>query len=102
MKTWGLVVLSLVVLGCATGSDRPAPKSVAQPSEKQVEKAVAQYNEGVTQEKEKIICTRESIVGSHFTKRVCRTVAEMEQEREAARRSIDDTYTSQESTVGGQ
>lgn len=39
-------------------------------------------------EDERMVCTRERKVGSNFTKRVCRTVAEMRREREATRDAL--------------
>jgi hypothetical protein len=37
----------------------------------------------------KIICTSEKIIGSHFTKRVCRTAGQIKIEQEATRRLIE-------------
>lgn len=39
-------------------------------------------------EDERMICTRERKMGSNFTQRVCRTVAQLRREREAARDAL--------------
>jgi hypothetical protein len=55
-------------------------------------------------EDERMVCTRERKVGSNFTQRVCRTVAEMRREREAARDGLqrsDQMQRMQPKTPGG-
>ena len=61
---WGL--LALLLTGCASPT-QPTTSSNAQ----------------------HVICKREHITGSYTTRRVCRTVAQIEAEREAARRSME-------------
>lgn len=39
-------------------------------------------------EDERMVCTRERKMGSNFTQRVCRTVAQLRREREAARDAV--------------
>jgi hypothetical protein len=39
--------------------------------------------------KETVICRREPVLGSHFSKRICRTRAQMDAEREGAQRAIE-------------
>ena len=57
-----VVILSLCLLGCATSGDSPqvkaAEKPIAEkPTDAQVEQAVAQYNESVSDKKDKVVCT---------------------------------------------
>jgi hypothetical protein len=44
-----------------------------------VQEAIAERNDVVLQPN--VICTRESVVGSHFKRKVCRTAAQIEQDR---------------------
>ncbi len=60
---WGL--LALLVAGCAS-SGQPTTSSNPQ----------------------QVVCKREATTGSHTTKRVCRTVAQIEAERESARKAM--------------
>lgn len=55
-------------------------------------------------EDERMVCTRERKVGSNFTQRVCRTVAQLRREREAARDALqrgDQQQRMQPKTPGG-
>ena len=45
---------------------------------------VAVYNESMTEDRDKLVCRREHVVGSHFKQTVCKTQAELELERRAA------------------
>ena len=97
MAKVSIVILSLCLLGCTTSGDsarvKAAEKPIAEePTDAQVEQAVAQYNESVPDKKDKVICTRETVVGTHFRRRVCRTVHQMEEDRAAARTLRDDQY----------
>lgn len=60
---WGL--LALLVFGCASTT---APATSSNPQQ--------------------VICKREATTGSYTTKRVCRTVAQIEAERESARKAM--------------
>ena len=75
VAVWGL--LTLLVSGCASSSQ---PTTSANPQQ--------------------VICKRESTTGSYTTKRVCRTVAQINEEREAARRTLE--QRSGVNTGGGQ
>lgn len=52
------------------------------------EERVALYNESMSQKKNKVVCRREKPLGSHMTKTVCRTQAEIEIDREMAKESL--------------
>ena len=60
---WGL--LALLIAGCASSSQ---PTTSSNPQQ--------------------VICKREATTGSYTTKRVCRTVAQIEAERESARKAM--------------
>ena len=89
MPRIGLVILSLFLVGCATSGDGPSVRSPQEPTDPQVAEAVKD-NQTVADAKDKVICTRETAVGTHFSRRVCRTVRKIEEDREAARRSLED------------
>lgn len=38
---------------------------------------------------ERVVCTRETITGSHFKRKVCRTESQMQRDRVNARREMD-------------
>ena len=95
-----LVVLSLCLLGCATTSDSvsvgdgqqvsDSPQVTSgEPTTAQVDAAVAQHNAAVTDEKDKVICTREVVLGTHFRRRVCRTVRAIEEDRRQTREELE-------------
>jgi hypothetical protein len=90
MARTALVLLSLCIVGCASSGDRPSARSPEKYSDTQVAEAVKEHNEAVEDEKDKVICTRESVVGSHFSRRVCRSLRQLEEEREYARRMLED------------
>lgn len=90
MPRIGLVILSLFLAGCATSGDSPSVRSPQEPTDTQVAEAVKDHNETVADAKEKVICTRESVLGTHFSRRICRTVRQIEEDRETARRTLDD------------
>lgn len=55
------------------------------------EQKIALYNESMSQEKSKVVCRREKPIGSHMTKTVCRTRAEIEQDQENSQESLRNT-----------
>lgn len=66
-----------------------APVSAADQDEAQLEKAVEAHNAGVTDESQQLVCRKEAVTGSRIKKTVCRTVATMEAEQEAAKRYVN-------------
>ena len=81
----GSIVSLLVplVMGCVQAT----PPVGARDLDEDLQSAAEQHNQTAS-EREKLICRRERPTGSHISRRVCRTVAEMEAAREAARRSV--------------
>lgn len=43
-----------------------------------------------TRERDDLVCKRERVIGSHIRKRTCRTRAQIEAEREATQKAIED------------
>lgn len=76
-----LIFLVLALGGCATTD---APRSAAAApgeGENPVELAEDDPN--------RIVCRREHVVGSNFKRRICRTVREIEEERLASQKTLD-------------
>ncbi len=95
-----LVALAAVAItGCASGTgNSPSPAKTAQaaPTFTEEEKAqlsneekVAIYN-SQEEEKNQIICRRTQITGSHRKRTVCRTIAQIKQEQDDAKRTMQD------------
>ena len=106
-----LVALAgVLIMGCASGAgDVPAtvettqaPPEFSQEEKDQMttEEKVAIYN---TQEEEKnqIICRRTQITGSHRKRTVCRTIAQIEEDQENAKRSLQDIQIGGAASPGG-
>jgi predicted kinase len=92
-----LVFLALVMLaGCSSLPTSQTTKDLdVAPQYTQEEKdamteeeKVAAYNESMSQDKNKLVCRREVVVGSHFKQTVCRTRAEIEAQRRAAQEAL--------------
>jgi len=56
------------------------------------EEKVAAYNESMSKDLDKVVCRREEVVGSHFKKTVCKTRAEIENERRAAQDAMQQSF----------
>jgi hypothetical protein len=106
MKTqYFLVVLATAaIMGCASGpSTTPAPVKTAQaaaPTEAATftaeekaqmsqEEKMAIYN-SQEEEKNQVICRRVVVTGSHRKRTVCRTIEQIRQEQDDARRTLQD------------
>lgn len=87
-----LAVACLCLMGCASSGDSSSEKVLQRATDEQVAEAVAVHNENVSDEKDRVICTRETVVGSHFSRRICRTVRQIEEEREMTLRDLEDRY----------
>ena len=92
MPRIGLAVLSLCLVGCATSGDRTSVRSPAEPSDEQVAEAVKDYNESVENVEERVVCTRQTVVGTHFSQRICKTVRQLEEGRDLARERNEDAW----------
>ncbi len=62
--------------------------------QRELDMAADEYNKKKTNDKYKVVCKREAPVGSRIKKKVCRTVAVMENTRKEAQRSIQKMRTS--------
>jgi len=63
-----------------TGAERNARK------DEELAVAASHYNEEVASELDKVVCKKEQVVGSRRKVRVCKTVREIEEEKEASQR----------------
>ena len=63
-----------------TGAERNARK------DEELAVAATYYNEEVDSELDKVVCKKEQVVGSRRKIRVCKTVREIEEEKEASKR----------------
>jgi hypothetical protein len=63
-----------------TGAERNARK------DEELAVAATYYNEEVDSELDKVVCKKEQVVGSRRKVRVCKTVREIEEEKEASKR----------------
>lgn len=52
------------------------------------EEKVAIYNDSMSQDRDKIVCRRQDVVGTHFKKTVCKSRGEIEEERKAAQETL--------------
>jgi len=111
MKTRYLLVAvaAAAITGCASGgSPEPSPVTTAQATpaftqgeidQLSTEEKVAIYN---TQEKEKnrIVCRKITVTGTHRKRTVCRSVEQIRLEQEEARRAMQDIQTGNASSGG--
>ena len=126
MKTQYLLVAlaTAAIMGCASGSSTTpapvktaqaaAPAATAEPSataaptftaeekaQMSQEEKVAIYN-SQEEEKNQVICRRVVVTGSHRKRTVCRTIEQIQQEQDDARRTIQDIQIGGASDPGGQ
>lgn len=99
--TMAMVALALIPLaGCSsppsqpesvgnpTAADGSAPVFTAEEKAAMTqEEKLRVYNETAA-DRDRVVCRRERPVGSHMPRTICRTVAEIEAEREAAQETI--------------
>ncbi len=71
------LVFVLLLFGCGTTGQNKAPEELI----------TENASEASTNEKDKVICSYERNTGSHFKTKVCRTVEQIEFEREEAQRA---------------
>jgi hypothetical protein len=85
---FGMVVMMGLVLGCATATPpQQTPSSTAQGQ--QAEKtAVADAKDAKKDPGSTLICESVRVTGSHIPRKVCRTARQIEEEREAAQKAM--------------
>ena len=104
-KAGSIVILLMGLVGCASSPSAPSElegASTQATAEGASTQATAEVTEAsaVANEAEvpkvasagspdDVICTREKVTGSHFSRKVCRTRGEIEAEREAHQRALD-------------
>jgi hypothetical protein len=75
----GVAMIGLL-LGCATAAPPPAPTGSAQAAQQDKTAAADPDNE--------LVCEEVPITGSHLPQRVCRTRRQIQREREAAQKAL--------------
>ena len=58
-------------------------------TDEELDQAAEKYNEKQKYDGRKLICKKETVIGSRIKKKVCRTVASIERDREEAKRMMD-------------
>jgi hypothetical protein len=85
--TLGMVVMMGLGVGCATATpSQQAPNATAQ-SQQGDKTAVADAKKDPDRT---LICESVPITGSHIPRKICRTLRQVEQEREAAQKAFRD------------
>jgi len=98
MKT-GRMLIVVALLGVTACSSLPTSQATKDldvaPVYTQEEKdamtedeKIAAYNDSMSQGRDKLVCRREVIVGTHFKQTVCRTQGEIEDERKSAQEAL--------------
>lgn len=98
MKTACLatVLALLLISGCSSTpadqttkdlADAPALTQEQKDAMSQEEKVEA-YNASMSEDRDKLVCRREQVTGSHFRKTICRTQGQIEEERRAAQDAL--------------
>ena len=82
MKPILTIIFLAALLGC---TNHRVVKSDENPAEDNLQ----QTGDNVADNKDKVICTREATVGTHFKEKRCRTVGQIEAEREEARKILE-------------
>jgi hypothetical protein len=82
---FGGVAMMGLILGCATASPQKTPAAAA---------AAKQDPDNA------LICEESSMTGSHLPQRVCRTLRQVKQEREAAQKAVREAGQVKPSTGG--
>lgn len=95
-KAGSIVILLMGLVGCASSPSAPSElEGASTQATAEVTEASAVANEAEVPKvasagsPDDVICTREKVTGSHFSRKVCRTRGEIEAEREAHQRALD-------------
>jgi len=96
-----ITATSLVITACATtGPEAPEPASITENGDRNADTAAVENQLEVVDvpdvpvsanvpPADKVICHKERRTGSHLAKKVCRTQAQTDAEREAGQNTID-------------
>jgi len=87
MKAIQLVLLAILICGCTSQSTAPQEVTSSEEYNQGEQVAVSEAD----QAKPEYICIRERDTGTHFSKRICRTKKQMEEDQEEARRVMEDS-----------
>ena len=88
MSHFRVLTLVLFLFGCASNVNQEMAgtetNSQAKELKQNPDQVVKVYNKTVTSKKDKVVCSYVRETGSHFKTRICKTVAQIEAEREQA------------------
>tara|TARA_B100001105_G_scaffold115065_1_gene92176 strand:+ start:921 stop:1229 length:309 start_codon:yes stop_codon:yes gene_type:complete len=79
-----ILFLVFCLVGCASGTDKTGSTSQAGVSKQETKQALKLHNKNVKSKKDEVVCSYVRETGTHFKKRICKTVAQIEAEREQA------------------
>lgn len=87
-KSFGGWMWMGLMLGCATAAPPPqAPGTTAQSAQKEEKAAAADAKQDPDRT---LICESVAVTGSHIPRKTCRTLRQVEKEREQAQKSVQE------------
>ena len=92
-----MLVGALAVAACSTTAKQAKVAAPAAPLSAEVKAAEEQDKK----DQAKLICTWEPPIGSHIPEKVCRTPEQIEEEREATQREVQNPQTGSPMRPGG-
>lgn len=97
MKLAGIVGLALVLISCEGTSSGDNDGLTRIRSQRDVDA----YNATVQADSDKLVCTREAVIGSNIRQFVCLTVAQRERLAAEGRQNTDDLQQTLRQTISG-
>ncbi len=85
-----LFLLSLIMLSTGISTNVLAKDETTE----ELDNIAEQYNRKIKDDKYKVVCRKETRVGTRFKKKVCRTIASMEREANEAKKMLSQKRTS--------
>lgn len=97
-------ILVLLPLFCFTGcASTSSQTQQAKPADEIVRKNIVPAVQKTPKiAKKKLVCRKESVVGSHFNLRICKSAAQWDAEREHSREDIEEILRRSEPRIGQQ
>ena len=91
MSNFRVLFLVLFLFACASSPNQQVTLTESNVGHKQnPDQVVKLYNKNIKSKEDRVVCSYTRETGSHFKKRVCKTVAQIEAEREHAVREHGD------------
>lgn len=101
---WLILSVLFVTGGCtSTTTDEPSTSMQTQSLQTHGEESTKTTNQvAVNDDGDKLICYRQKQVGSHFSRKVCRTRRQIEDDRKAARDLLNRSRSHDDSQIAGE